>query len=91
MFQTRRLFLTTLFRAGAAIPFIPILGESVSVFLDSTKVFQPTFASIERDLIQELFARDDLFFKTLMHKDNIQIVTRNMRIPLILKPGGNFE
>jgi hypothetical protein len=91
---TRRFFLDTLFRTAAAVP---LVGTGVSVFLDSTKVFNPL---TEADIINAelnrigpklftLFDRDDAFFKAISNDKNI--LTQVPIVRMNLRPGGYFD
>jgi len=44
-----------------------------------------------RDKVPTLFERDDTFYSTIEKKDVEVISTRDMRVPLELRPGGDFS
>lgn len=41
--------------------------------------------------IRTLFERDDIFYRILSKKEPVMISSCSMKIPLIIKPGGNNE
>lgn len=92
---SRRFFLTTLFKTVVAIP---LIGAGTSVFLDSTKVFNPllftTMMEYEmsrvRPMIVTLFDKDDAFYKAIIDYPAQHTIIRDMRIPLQIRPGGKF-
>lgn len=86
----RRFFLTSLLKTAVAVP---LIGTGTSVFLDSTKVFTTFDISWmeygERMTI--LFGRDDSFYHALAGGGKTIVLSRDMRIPLKLRPGGLFD
>lgn len=90
----RRLFLSTLFKGLA----IPIVTQNVSVFIDSTKLFNPLTANdiLELELdkmryaVTELFDKDSFFYGAIGGGKTYSLVTLPMRIPLQIRPGGKF-
>lgn len=94
---SRRFFLKSLFGTVASIP---IIGASTSIFLDSTKVFNPyaTFTEeqilfLELDRIRtklpQLFDQDDTFFQAIY--GGAVGGGKTIRIPLLIRPGGKFD
>lgn len=86
MENSRRFFLTTLFKTAVAVP---LIGTGTSVFLDSTKVFKPRW-EWDKTTIDFIFDQGDTFYKHLERYNKVIITSRDMRIPLKLRPGGLF-
>lgn len=84
----RRFFLTSLLKTAVAVP---LIGTGTSVFLDSTKVFNPFFLTMSEAQLA-FFNKDDAFFKALgggrAGGGKTIILMSQMRIPLKLRPGG---
>lgn len=43
-----------------------------------------------KDFYKDLFVQDDVFYASLKNGEPIYIASKNMQIPLVLKPGGKF-